>query len=204
MPRLDRAWIDEFTMQMTIQHADADEIDKALADVHAHCMDSGQTAFEAFGDPKSYATKLAAELPPKPRQRWIDPWRIGMLLPLVLGLAILQIPFWAPEGDEVPVSVGQVLLVAVAVPAWVVLTAPWFRRRARDPRTPERPAFDENGWRPLLLTLGLAALGAALWLTFDRTLFTASKWGLIGLGLALFVAGVVLTRLIRPRRTSRA
>jgi len=203
MPDLERTWVDEFTMQMTIQQAGADEIDQALADVRSHCADSGQSAREAFGDPRNYATTLAAEVPSAPRQSWLDPRRIAMLLPSTLGLVVIQIALWAPRGDDVPVSVGQVLLVAVAVPAWVVLTAPWMRRPKRDPLRPARPAFDEKGWRPLWLTLGLAAVAVALWLGFDQAMFTVSKWGLLGLGLVLLVTGVSLSRLLTPRRASR-
>jgi hypothetical protein len=196
MPDLDRTWVDKFTMQMTIQLADAGDIGKALAEVRSHCADSGLSAYQAFGDPKTYATTLAAELPQAPRRPWLDPRRIGILLPLTTGPVVFQIPLWTSGGDEVPVSLGQVLLVAVAVPAWVVLTAPWARRRPRDPRRPDRPAFDEKGWRGLWLTLGLAAVGAALWLGFEQTMFTAAKWGLFGVGLTLLAAGLALSRLL--------
>lgn len=196
MPDLDRTWVDQFTMQMTIQQADAEDISRALADVRSYCADSGQPPYEAFGDPKAYATTLAAELPPLPPEPRINSRRIGMLLPLVLGLALVQIPAFAPRGDDAPVTLGQVLLVTAAVPAWVVLTAPWARRRPRDPLTPRRPAFDEKGWRGLWVTLCLAAVGAALWIGLDHSLFTVPKWILFSLALALLATGIVLGRVL--------
>ncbi|MEU6206914.1 hypothetical protein ABZ814_25380 [Micromonospora musae] len=202
MPEPDRTWAEQFTMQMTIQKAQADEIDKALADVRSHCVESGESAYEAFGEPKGYATTLAAELPTASSRPSVDFRRIGILLPLIWGPVLLQIPLWAPAGSNVPVSVGHVLLVAVVVPAWVVLTARWLRRLPRDPRTPNRAAFDEKGWRSMWLTLGLAAVGAAFWLAFDQVMFTTSRWGLIGLVCALLAIGLLLSRLLTVRPTS--
>ncbi|MGW2625558.1 hypothetical protein [Micromonospora taraxaci] len=190
-------------MQMTIQGADDEAIDKLVADVRTYCVDSGQTAFAAFGDARAYATKVGGE--PSRVSSWSSTAsrRITALLSLVLGLAVLQIAFWGSDGGEVPVSLGHTLIVALAAPAWVVLTAPWLRRQPRDPRMPERPAFDEAGWRPILFALGLGVLSAVLWIAFDQTLFIAPNWALISSGLTLVLAGIVLARLARPRRAPR-
>jgi hypothetical protein len=203
MHDLDRTWVEEFTMQMSIQQADSDEIDRALVDVRMHCSDSGQSAYDAFGDARHYATTLAAELPPTPQQAWRDPRRVAVLLPLLWGLVALQVALWAPQGDGAPISLGHLLLASVAVPAWVVLTAPWMRRRPRDLRRPDRPAFDEQGWRPVWLAVGLAAVAVALWLGFDQILFTVSKSGLLVTGVTLLVIGASLLRLLARRRASR-
>lgn len=199
LTREDRGWIDRFTMQMTSQGAAPGDISKALADVRAHCVDSGQSPYEAFGDPAAYATTLAAELPPAPRDPAFQLRRAAGLVPVTLGLTMMIMPVFAPQGNEAPVSVGQLLLIAVAIPVWVVLTAPWVRPRPRNPMTPDRRAFDEKGWRGLWITLVLAAVGAALWLGLDHTVFSVPKLGVLGLGLALFVAGMVLGRLLAPR-----
>ncbi|MBX6354898.1 MAG: hypothetical protein IRZ05_03465 [Micromonosporaceae bacterium] len=189
MPDQDSAWANEFTIQMTVQGAGAGDIAKALADVRAHCADSGESAYEAFGDPKTYATALAAELPAK--QPGIDLRAFGVLLMTAVAFGLLlvgSVSLAESRDNEVPLTLGKLLLVVVAVPAWVVLTQTrWARRRPRDPATPDRPAFDERYWRALWLALGLAVVGAALWIGLDRTLWSVSKWLFPGLGFGLLV-----------------
>jgi len=195
----DSAWIDRFVTQLTSQQVAADNIGKAVTDVRSHCADSGQSPQEAFGDPATYATTLAAELPPASGQSAFPLRRIAALLPVTLGFAIVAVWFGAGSGNEAAVSVGQLLLVAVLVPAWVVLTSPWVRPRPRDPLTPHRPAFDERGWRGLWMTLGLFAIGAVLWIGLDGTVFTVPRSVLLGLGLGSVATGVLLVRLLAPR-----
>jgi hypothetical protein len=198
-PKADLAWVDRFVMQLTNQQVAPNDISKALADVRSHCADSGQSPQEAFGDPASYATTLAAELPPAPGRSFFNPRRIAALLPVTWGFAIGAIWMGADNRSEAAVSVGQLLLVTVAIPAWAVLTAPWARPRPRDPLRPHRPALDEKGWRGLWVTLGLFAVGAALWIGLDHTVFSVPKWVPLGLGLALIATGLLLTRLLAPR-----
>lgn len=194
MHDVEREWVNEFTMQMTIQRATGDDIRMALADVRAHCADSGESARDAFGDPKEYATMLAAALPAG--RRGVDPRSAGVLLLSVVALALLAVGSLSPnqpEDDRIPVTLGEALLVLCAVPAWVGLAvSPWGRRRPRDPAVPNRPAFDERYWRALWLTLGLAAVGTAMWLGLDQTLFTVSKWLFPSLGFALLIASQLL------------
>jgi hypothetical protein len=199
----DRAWFKLFVMQLTIQRVAASGVGKAVADVRSHCTGSDRSPREAFGDPRAYATTLAAALPSAPPQSAFDLRRMAMLLPTMLGLAILAISYGAHR-EAATVSVGQLLLVIVAVPAWVVLTAPWARRRPRDAAAPHRPAFDENGWRGLWVTLGLFAVGAALWIGFDHTVFTVSKWLPIGLGVALLSTGFLVSKLLTKRISDRS
>lgn len=195
----DRGWIDRFAMQLDIQQVKADDICRAVADVRAYCADSGQSCQEAFGDPASYATALAAELPPAPKQQSISLRRIAIVLPYTMGFAIGAV--WLTTGNvsEAPVSVGQLLTVAVAVPTWVVFTSPIARRRPRDPLTPSRPAFDENGWRAIWVTLGLVAVAAALWIGLPHVIFSVPKWLLFALWVALTASGLLLMRLLRLR-----
>jgi hypothetical protein len=189
-------------MQLTIQRVAASGVGKAAADVRSLCAGSDRSPREVFGDPRAYATTLAGELPSAPPPSAFDLRRIAMLLPTTLGLAILPISYGTHR--EAAVSVGQLLLVTVAVPAWVVLTAPWARRRPRDAAAPHRPAFDENGWRGLWVTLGLFAVGAVLWIGFDHTVFTVSKWVPIGLGVALLSTGFLLSKLLTKRISDRS
>lgn len=192
--RRDRAWINQFTLQMDIQRAAADDISRAVADVRAHCAERGQSAYEAFGDPRSYATKLAAELPTGRSPFGLR--SVSALFLSILACALLLVG-WASfaqlRDDQAPVTLGTVLFVTVVVPVWVAMSVtPWGRRRPRDPATPDQPAFDEKYWRALWFTVSLAAVGAALWIGLDQALFTVSKWLFPGLGLAALVASWAL------------
>jgi hypothetical protein len=161
----DSAWIDDFKLQLTNQRLSPTAIDKAVKDVESHCVASRQSPREAFGEPREYATVLAAEMPPSPPDRGYTGRRLASLLPIMLGLAVGSIYIWDFGGKpRSSISLGQILFVVVAVPAWVFLTAPLAPTRARDARAPERRAFDERGWRGLWVTVGLAAVGVALWL----------------------------------------
>lgn len=191
-------WFDRFTQQMTIQQASAADIDKAIGDVRAHCTEGGQSPPEEFGDPRRYATTLAAELPVGSRS--FDLRTFGILLLSMLALAILlasSVSLTQLQDGEVPVTLGEVLLVAVAVPGWAALSQTrWARRRPRDPSTPGRPAFDEKYWRALWLTLGLAGAGGALLVGLDQTLLTVSMFLLPALGLAVLATSQVLRLLV--------
>jgi hypothetical protein len=195
----ERGWIDRFETQLSVQQVRAENIRRAVADVRTHCADSGQSYQEAFGDPASYATILAAELPPAPQRPSISLRRIAMLLPQTMGFAIGAV--WLTTGNvsQAPISVGQLLTVVVAVPAWVVFTSPVARSRPRDPLTPSRPALDEKGWRPIWVTLGLVVVAALLWFGLDQVIFSVPKWLLFALWVVLFASGVLLTWLLRPR-----
>jgi hypothetical protein len=195
-------WLDLFVLQLTSQQVASADIDRAVADVNAYCVDSGQSPERGFGDPRSYATTLAAALPPAAKAPILDGRRIAVLLPTMVGLTLATLGLLARAGadqNRVGVTLGQILLAFVAVPAWVVLSAPLARPRRRDPATPHRPAFDESGWRGLWATLGLVAVGAGLCLGLTMTVFTMSAWVVIGLGWALVLAAQVYWRLSRKR-----
>ena len=199
----ERDWIDRFETQLGIQQVPADDVRRAVADVRSHCADSGQSYQEAFGDPASYATTLGAELPPAPQRPPISLRRIAVLLPQTMGFAIGAV--WLTTGNvsQASVSLGQLLTVIVAVPAWVVFTSPIARSRPRDPQTPSRPAFDEKGWRAIWVTLGLVVVAALLWFGLDQEIFSVPKWLLFALWVGLFASGVLLMRLFARQASDR-
>jgi hypothetical protein len=196
--RADSAWIDDFKLQLTNQRVSLTAIDKAVKEVESHCVDSGQRPREAFGEPREYATVLADAMPPSPPERGYTGRRLASLLPSMLGLAVGVIWSFTDESTS-SISLGQILIVVVAVPVWVFVTAPLAPTRARDARAPERRAFDERGWRGLWVTLGLAAVGAALWLGLDQTVFQLPTW-VVGVAAAvLLTIGLYVGRLVSKR-----
>lgn len=65
-PHIHPAWSEAFLLELRLQGVAESHIGAALAEVEAHCAESGETARDAFGDPASYATALA--LPRSPGQ----------------------------------------------------------------------------------------------------------------------------------------
>ncbi|AEV87866.1 hypothetical protein ACWT_6853 [Actinoplanes sp. SE50] len=189
----DSAWINDFKLQLASQKMPSAAISRAVEDVDSHCVDSGQSPREAFGEPREYAAVLASEMSPAPPDRGYARRRVASLLPLTLGLAA-GVSWAFTDESTSSISLGQILFVVVIVPAWVFVTAPLAPARSRDARTPERRAFDERGWRGLWASLGLAAAGVALWITLDQTVFHLPTWVVGVVAAVLLVCGLVAGR----------
>lgn len=73
-------WREAFVAELRLRDVAGPHIGEALAEVDAHCADSGQAPDEAFGDPIRYARTRAASAAPETRQR-----RWARLLPATLS-----------------------------------------------------------------------------------------------------------------------
>lgn len=60
-------WRDAFVLRARMRDVPGERIGEALAEVEAHCAESGETPDEAFGDPVAYAQTLADQLAPEIR-----------------------------------------------------------------------------------------------------------------------------------------
>ena len=58
-PHVEPDWAEAFLLEMRLRGVDGRSIGAALAEVEAHCAESGESAREAFGDPAAYAVELA-------------------------------------------------------------------------------------------------------------------------------------------------
>jgi hypothetical protein len=70
-------WCDTFATQTRLYGTPGPAIGEALAEIDAHCADSGQSPAEAFGDPVDYAAALARGLRPASSRRG-HAWRGGL------------------------------------------------------------------------------------------------------------------------------
>ena len=190
--KLDREWVEQFELQLTSQQVGRSEIRRVLADVQSHCIDSGESVQEAFGDPRSYATMLAAELvsPNHRPQIWRHIMRMG---PLMAGLTLAVLLAFSNDDSTFAVTVGVLLIVFVAVPAFAVSPSLWGKATARDASRPQKPAFDENGWRGLWTLLVYLPVCAVLWVWADQVVFTVPNLIAIALTVALTACGIYLT-----------
>ncbi|GAA1443093.1 hypothetical protein GCM10009641_59100 [Mycobacterium cookii] len=111
-PHVEPAWAEAFVVELRLRGVDGRRIGAALAEVEAHCAESGESAHEAFGDPTAYAVELA------PDGTVSLDWR-GELVPAALGLGGMMLTLGAVgasrSGTQVELTTGLVLVVALAV-----------------------------------------------------------------------------------------
>ena len=111
-PHVEPGWAEAFVVELRLRAVDGRRIGAALAEVEAHCAESGESAREAFGDPTAYAAELA------PDGTVSLDWR-GELVPSVLGLSGMMLTLGAVgasrAGTQVELTTGLVLVVALAV-----------------------------------------------------------------------------------------
>lgn len=65
-PHIEPDWAEAFLLEMRLRGVDGRRIGAALAEVEAHCAESGEPAREAFGDPAAYAVELATATTAEP------------------------------------------------------------------------------------------------------------------------------------------
>lgn len=117
--RTNDTWIDDFTLALRLRAVRGDAIGDAVAVVREHLADSGETATEAFGDPRSYAAQL--ELPTVAAVRVWDPAVMGTAVSLLALLAFVPAVQSVFAGTAAGLSLPQLLLFLVPVAAVVGL-----------------------------------------------------------------------------------
>lgn len=112
-PDVDPRWVDAFVLEARLRDVPGERIGDALAEVDAHCRDSGEPAGEAFGDPGAYA-RAVAETYPTPRPAWLP-----HLAPLVVEIAGMVVVITAvgelARGRDVTITWGLLAMLAVLV-----------------------------------------------------------------------------------------
>jgi hypothetical protein len=184
-PLLD-PWRDTLITELRLREVPGNRIGEVLAEVDAHCADSGQTPTEAFGDPVTYAQSLIDVHAPGRRPG--DAVR-KVLLPTAQAFATLAGVFallngvnGLVHGSPAEVTAGQVMGVAVGTAIFplviaVVFHPALFRRRwawgivvAAAPMVPAAPVVlwstpIAHVSAAALLAAGLFLLAAAWWPT---------------------------------------
>ncbi len=121
-------WRDAFLVQLRMRDVRGTAIGDAIAEVDAHCAESGQEPAEAFGDPRQYADRIADvhQDAPDPSAHLNPPtpwWQAGLLaLSTVLGVGLLLSGVDAlAHGGAADTSWGAVvgaLSLGVLLAAW--------------------------------------------------------------------------------------
>lgn len=113
-PHVDRTWLDAFVVELRLRDVPGTRIGDALAEVDAHCADSGEQAAEAFGDPVAYARSL--DLPAAPGAAGEVRRVVAGVATQVAGLLLLPATAAAvARGNEVAITGGTLLASVLAV-----------------------------------------------------------------------------------------
>jgi hypothetical protein len=125
-------WCDDFVLELRLLDVPGPVIGDRLAEVEAHCADTGETPAEAFGGPTDYARSLDEDRSPA---RAAGVWRVALLsgLQVVALLVGTSAAFPWARGEELSYNLAQVGAVVVLVgvllslPAMLrpLVTHPW-------------------------------------------------------------------------------
>ncbi len=184
-PHIDPAWSDSFLLELRLRGVAGSQIGAALAEVEAHCAESGETAHAAFGDARSYAAALALPPSPSPTVSLRDE-----LLPTGLGLGgmlltLAAVGAWR-SGSGVDVTGGSVAVLAVLV----VGTALVVRHIA-----PLMRAIATHAWLAFVFAAAPVATFVCVFLLFGRTtLLTLPTAPSLAVGLLALAVSTFLTR----------
>ncbi|QCB92439.1 hypothetical protein [Cellulomonas shaoxiangyii] len=113
-PHVEPRWRERLVLELRLRDVPGATIGSALAEVEAHCVDSGQDAATAFGAPEAYAATLAdAVAVPEPRRA---PLRDGLAAFVQIGGVLAttwSVPPWI-RGEELSLTAGAATTMAVA------------------------------------------------------------------------------------------
>lgn len=118
-PHVEEDWSEAFLLELRLRGVDGRRIGSALAEVEAHCAESGESARSAFGAPDAYAADLGlAPAPPSPDlARDVATSVIG-LAGMLLTLA--AVGAWR-AGTEVELTTGLLAVSALVVLGTVLI-----------------------------------------------------------------------------------
>lgn len=173
-PHVEPDWAETFLLELRLRRVDGRRIGAALAEVEAHCAESGESAREAFGDPTAYAVELAPTMPA------VTSGVRGELGTSALGLGGMMLTLAAvgawQSGARVEVTAGMaaVLVLVLAGTALIVSRAEQLLR-----------AVVRHWWVAVLGATLPIALFVGVLLVGRQTLFTVAA-------MPAFVAGVAL------------
>lgn len=194
-PDVDPRWVDAFVLEARLRDVPGDRIGDALAEVGAHCRDSGEPADVGFGDPTAYA-RAVAETFPTPRPSWLP-----HLAPLVVEITGMVVVITAvgelARGRDVTVTWGLLAMLAVLVAGCGVVALLGGRLLELIVR------------RPVVAAVGLGAAAtavlvpAALLLQIDAPVAVAPAPVALAGGVLLLAAGIAAdVTLARRGRTA--
>lgn len=182
-------WRDNFVIALRLRNISGSHIGDALAQVDAHCTDSGEAPEEAFGDPVAYATHVTEQVRPVDLALSMSPLRAGLLglAALFAVSALLSGVAGLARGGPAELSVGS--LVGAGAGTAVIALVVRFASVLKDPR--------QRGRRFGAMWLFLAAM---MWpsIVWTSTAVELNAWLSVGIAVVLLAATWVSLRATGP------
>jgi hypothetical protein len=181
-------WRDNFVITLRLRNISGSQIGDALAQVDAHCTDSGEEPEEAFGDPAAYATHVAEQVRPVDLALSMSPIRAGLLgLAMLLAVpTLLSGVSGLAHGGPAELSVGSLVGAGVGAAAIALLVR--FASVLKDPR--------QRGRRFIAMWLLLGAMMSPS-IIWTSTAVELSAWLSVGIAVVLLAATWVSLRATR-------
>lgn len=197
-PDVAKAWVEEFVLEARLADVPGDRIGDALATVQAHVVDSGETAQEAFGDPRAYARALADGMP---STRGVGTRTAASLILGFVGLLVTNEGFGGLlAGEEVALGLGHLAAAGVALLVLVALLG-WSAQVLR--------LVADRLWVALVVPAVLVAVAVGLMVRFPEAVLEAPAVPTLVAGVVLLAVGTLLAwadhtedRLVAPGETA--
>jgi hypothetical protein len=182
------SWRDDFVIALRLGNVSGRWIGDALAQVDAHCADSGEEPREAFGDPVAYATYVVEQVRPGDLTSPVSPLRAGLFgLAVLLAVpALLSGVAGLKDGGPAEISVGS--LVGAAIGTAAIAAVVRFAFVLQDPRrrglwfAAIALVVAATMWPPVIWTSTAVELGAWLCVGIAAVLLGATWVSLRGTG----------------------
>lgn len=180
-PHVEPDWVEAFLLELRLRGVDGRRIGAALAEVEAHCAESGESAGDAFGNPTTYAVELAPTVTAEPssvrRELVSSALGLGGMLTTLAAVGAWQ------AGTRVELTAGAVgvLLLVLVGTALIVRYAERLLR-----------AVVRRWWVAVVGATAPIALFVAILLVGRQTLLTVPVLPALGVGLLLLTANTIL------------
>lgn len=120
-PHVDPQWAEAALLELRLRGVPGARIGEVLAEVEAHCVESGEDAASAFGDAATYARSLDLPTDESTSPRELFPVLVrGTLQALGLLAAVFGVGAWAGR-EPLAITVGMIVIVAGLVAAELAL-----------------------------------------------------------------------------------
>lgn len=180
-PSVDKQWRDDFIVELRLLSVPGDDVGDALMTVESHVAESGESAREAFGEPKVYAREIADATGTAGRGGSMG---VATIIGIVLGLVGMLVTSRAVatvlDGGPVEVTTGELVGLGVLL----LLTGALFF-------TPTlRVVIDHPVLAALLPALATGVL-VGIFLLLSEPLFEVPALPLAGAGALVLVVSAV-------------
>ena len=180
-PHVEPDWAEAFLLELRLRGVAGHRIGAALAEVEAHCAESGEPAREAFGDPAAYAIELTPAAPAEPldfRRQLVSSFLgVGGMLTTLAAVGAWR----GGTGVELTAGAVGVLLLALTGTVLIVRHADRLLR-----------AVVRRWWVAVIGSVAPIALFVAVLLLGQQTLVTVPVLPALVLGLLLLAADTAL------------